>query len=497
LDRSPSVARAAHPLNDRTLHHHADRVDVPTYDRAALTPAVVHLSVGCFHRSHQAVAFDDLARAGEREWGLVGVGLRRREMKAALDAQNGLYTVVERGGEQESARVVGVIGAYHFAPEDPEAVLGALADPRTRLVTLTMTASAYHVDPSTGVFDADAEELVEDLAHPQTPTSALGYLVEGLDRRRRAGLPPFTVLSCDNLMDSGRVTRQAVVSYARMRDERLADWIDANGAFPGSMVDRITPKTTPRDIERLERTFGVQDRWPVVTEPFSQWIVEDEFCNGRPPLERVGVQFVPTAKPYSIMKTRLLNAVHLALGNLGTLVGHERTHEALADPLLRAYVTRVMAEEIAPHLPAVAGIDLEAYQATLVERLSNPRIGDQLHRLCRGGSVKLRNHILTSVRAGLEKNAPSELLTVAVAGWITHLQAPGAVDDPMASRLQPIARACGTDPRPLLAERAVFGDLARNGAFVAALERALLVMDARGARAAIAEALEASAEVAA
>ena len=485
---------APRPLSDRTLAHHGRRALIPTYDRAALTPSVVHMSVGSFHRSHQAVYFDELAqRGGSRDWGLVGVGLYRRRMQGVLSAQDGLYTVVSRGADGDEARIVGVITGYRFAPDEAEGVLAALADERTRLVTLTITGGGYKVDAATGAFAAGDAEVVADLLEPHHPASALGYLVEALDRRRRAGLAPFTILSCDNMPANGAIARTAVVELARMRDEPLARWIEQHVAFPSSMVDRITPRTMPQDRRMVERQFGIQDRWPVITEPFSQWIVEDAFCHGRPPLEEVGVQFVGDVRPYALMKTRLLNASHSALGYLGSLAGHDRTNEAITDPVYAGYVERMMREEIAPLLPPVPGIDLLEYQRILMHRFANPAIGDRLSRLCRNGSSKVPGHVLSSIREARVTGRPHGLLTLAVAGWVRYLRGvdedgrPVTIDDPAARRLEALAPGRGADPRPLLSDRRTFGSLGADPGFAAAVERDLRSLDRHGARAVVAD----------
>ncbi|HEV7844734.1 MAG TPA: mannitol dehydrogenase family protein, partial [Thermoleophilaceae bacterium] len=275
------------PLCEANLECLPPRVSPPGYDRRALRSGVAHLSVGSFHRSHQAVYFDDLARDGERDWGLVGIGVRRPRLRAALSAQNGLYTVVARGPGGDEARVVGAMTNYLFAPEDAAGTLDVLVDERTALVTLTITGNGYELDAEPG----------------SQPSTALGYLVEALDRRRQLGRAPFTVLSCDNLPGNGTVARDAVVGFAGLRDERLATWIERNVAFPSSMVDRITPQTTAADRAAVARDFGVIDRCPVITEPFSQWVLEDRFCNRRPPLDLVGAQFVEDVTPYALVKT--------------------------------------------------------------------------------------------------------------------------------------------------------------------------------------------------
>lgn len=286
------------PLGNDALTALADRVEVPTYDRSALSPAVVHLGVGGFHRAHQLVYFDDLAeRRISTDWGVVGVGMRSSSMRDALRPQDYLFTVVEKGACGEKGRVVGVMGDYVFAPESPDEVLETLSAPGTRLVTLTVTANGYPVDLDTGEFDDLAPEIVTDRQHPKAPRSVFGYLVRALDQRRQAGLAPFTVLSCDNIPHNGDAARTAVCSLAALIDPTLADWIDEHVSFPSSMVDRITPETSVAERDAIAVRLGVDDRWPVITEPFSQWIVEDDFCNGRPPLDQVGVQFVTDVQP--------------------------------------------------------------------------------------------------------------------------------------------------------------------------------------------------------
>src|SRR3954447_2752611 len=470
------------PLNEHTLALHAARVSVPAYDRGALARGVVHISVGSFHRSHQAVYFDELARRGLGEgWAVTGVGLHRRDMQLALEAQDGLYTVVARGAGGDEARVVGAITRYLFAPDHPGQVDDTLADARTRLVTLTITPGGYHVDPETGAFDDGHPEVVADVARRSHSRTALGLIVEGLERRRRAGRRPFTVLSCDNMPANGALVRAAVLGFAALRDAQLARWIAGHVAFPSSMVDRITPRTTDADRAFVERAFGVRDRWPVITEPFSQWIVEDAFCHHRPPLEEVGVQLVGDVRPYALAKTRLLNASHSALGYLGSHAGLVRTDEAMADPLFAGYVERMMAEEIAPLLPPTAGLDLASYRAGLLKRLANPAIGDRLSRLCRNGSTKVPRHIVATLREARAIGAPHDLLTLALAGWCRHLRgldgelddpAAGAPDDPPAARLRPLARAGGDDPARLLSDRATFGTLGDDAELVADLRRA-------------------------
>jgi fructuronate reductase/mannitol 2-dehydrogenase len=470
---------ATTPLNDATLESLADRVRVPTYDRSALTPAVVHIGVGGFHRAHQAVYLDELAERGlSTDWGVVGVSLRSRDMKDALDPQDGLYTVVERAEDVDEARVVGSILKVLHAPEDPEAVLDALADPRTRIVTLTITGEGYDVD------DADAR-------------TAPGYLVEALDRRRRAGTPPFTVLSCDNVPANGDTARGALVAFAGRRDHELAAWIEAEVAFPNTMVDRITPATTDEINDLVAREYGVEDRWPVVTEPYTQWVVEDRFCNGRPPLEEVGVQFVDEVEPYELLKKRLLNGSHSALGYVGYLLGHRESAEAMADPLVHGYLACLMGHEIAPLLPEVPGVDLDDYRATLLERFANPRVADKLERLCGRGSTKVPAYLLPSIVEARHAGRPHELLTLAVAAWVRYLRGTdltGAdipIKDARLDELQPLAVEGGDDPEPLMSESQMFGWLADDPMLVQSVARVLEALDRDGLRATVAAYVEA------
>lgn len=467
-------------------------VAVPGYDRSALRPAIVHIGVGGFHRAHQAVYLDDLARTGETGWGLVGVGLRSPEMGQVMADQDRLYLLVERGDDADRARVVGVVDRYLFAPDDPEEVLRTLADEETRLVTLTITGTGYRIDLHTGEFDADDDDVRADLADPAAPRTVFGFLAEALNRRRRAGLVPFTVLSCDNVPDNGAAARTAVASFARLRDPELADWIEAEVAFPGSMVDRITPTTTPEERDAIAAATGVDDRWPVITEPFTQWIVEDSFCNGRPPLDRVGVQFVEDVAPYKAMKTRMLNASHCALAYLGILAGFSTIDEVLADDTFRAYLEHLMDDEIAPLLPPVPGVDLEDYRRSLVRRFSNPKMGDQLGRLGRRGSTKMPDYVFPSVSAAIEAGRPHQLLLLAVAGWMRFLRGYDyagndvPVSGPLSERLVELAREGLTEPEALLTERSVFGGLGDDAGFVAGVEVALRALEEQGPREVIA-----------
>ena len=464
------MTSATVPLREADLGRLPARVDAPTYDRAALRPGVVHIGVGGFHRAHQAVYLDDLARRGLADgWGLTGVGLRSPRMGEVLRAQDCLYMVVARGAQGTSARVVGAMGRYLYGPQERARVLDALSDPATRLVTLTITGNGYHLSPDGG-FSVDDPLVASELEDPGRPETVFGYLVEALERRRRAGAGPFTVLSCDNIPDNGAAARTMVVSFAELRDPDLARWIERNVAFPSSMVDRITPETTGQERDDIVRSFGVDDRWPVVTEPFSQWVIQDEFCAGRPPLDEVGAQFVTDVAPYELTKKRLLNAGHCALGYLGYLAGYRTTAEVMADREYAAFIG-AMVDEVTPLLPRVPGLDLDDYRSSLLERLANPEMADQLSRLCRRGSTKVPSYLLPSIVETRAAGRSAPLLTLAVAGWFRYLQGadyagnPIEIEGPRKEEFMHLARAEGADPRPLLEVRDVFGGLADDEAF--------------------------------
>ena len=481
------------PLSAASLPLYATRMAAPTYDRSALVPSVVHIGVGGFHRAHQALYFDDLAARGETGWGVLGVGLRKPPMGEVLGAQDGLFTVVERGPAGDRTRVVGALVDYLFARDDSEAVLARLADPQTRLVTLTITGNGYLVDAECR-FEAEHDDVQHDLTSPATLRTMVGLLSEALGRRRASGAGPFTVLSCDNLPDSGAAARTSLVSYARLRDPALAEWIEARVTFPSSMVDRITPETSPALRDELERRSGAADRWPVVTEPFRQWIVEDDFCAGRPPLDLVGVQFVRDVAPYKVVKARVLNGGHCALGHLGTLAGHRTTDEAMGDPLIGPFLERLLRQEVLPLLPHAPGLDPDAYTTTTLERFANPAIGDALTRLCRRGSTKMPSYLLPSLHDALATGRPHAHLVVAVAAWLVYLRGrdlTGAeipIEDARLESLQALLRRGREDLRPVLGMRSVFGCLADRPDVVAELAAAVQTLTDDGLAAALAPA---------
>ncbi|MDT5145452.1 MAG: mannitol 2-dehydrogenase [Mycobacterium sp.] len=475
------------PLSNATLQLHSNQVAVPTYDRGELRPSIVHIGMGNFHRAHQAVYFDDLASRGiSRRWGITGVNLRRGEMSDSLKQQDWLYTVVERSRERDTARVVGSISQAHYAGENKSAVLKALSDERTRIVTMTITGDAYCIDNRTGEFNLNSTDVRTDLRLPNHCSTTWGYLAEALARRRRAGIAPFTVMSCDNVPDNGRAARTALVSFAGLRDPSLGRWIDRHVAFPATMVDRITPKTTGAEQVLVEQSFGIEDRRPVFAEPFRQWVIEDTFCNGRPPLEEVGVEFVTDVAGHKLVKTRLLNGSHSAIAYLALLAGYERVDEAMRDPVFGRYVEQLLYDEIAPLLPAVRHIDIEDYCATTIDRLRNPRISDRLERLAARGSVKMPAYLLPSLHEAIAAERPHAMMMLAVAGWARYLRGKDLegrdihIDDPQAKLLNTLATLGRNYPDPLLRNHDVFGDLRLVPGFVNRLGQLIEAIDQQG-----------------
>jgi mannitol 2-dehydrogenase len=377
-------------------------------------------------------------------------------------------------------------------------VLEKMADPGTRIVALTITEGGYYVNQGNGEFDATHPDIQHDLAHPHAPRCSFGFLLEALQRRRERGLAPFTIMSCDNLQNNGDVARTMLLAFAGLRDPGLADWLAAHGAFPNSMVDRITPATTDEHRALVRERFGIADAWPVMAEPFTQWVIEDRFPGGRPAWERVGAQLTDDVLPYEKMKLRLLNAGHQAMCYIGMLLGYEFAHEAMADADIRRLLVQLMDVEVTPLLPPVEGIDLVDYKRTLVERFSNPAIRDQLARIGTEGSARIPKFVLPSVREQLSRGGPIEVLSFTVACWfrylngVSELGTPMPLNDPHGERLRALALQGGAAAGPLLSMRDLFGELADAPRFVDAVSDALARLYRNGARAALAHVLNAT-----
>jgi mannitol-1-phosphate/altronate dehydrogenase len=476
-------------LSRPALAHLQPPVRRPDFDPARVTAGIVHLGLGGFHRAHMARYTHDLMgrRADMLGWGIIGAGLlpADRRMRDSLKPQDNLYTLVERSVAQESVTVIGSLADVVFAGESSAALLDAIDKPEIRIVSLTVTEHGHCLDRSTKQLDPNHRLIREDLAHPERPCSAIGIIVEAYRRRREAGIPAFTALSCDNIQHNGGVLRGAVLALAALREAKLADWIDRSASFPSTMVDRITPVTAEQDVKALAERYGIIDRWPVFAEAFSQWVIEDRFVAGRPAWEDVGAQFVADVAPYEFMKLRLLNASHLAVAGLGRLAGYVTVDAAMADPLIARYMTALMQRETGPTLPPVPGVDLPRYQATLIERFSNPRIRDTVERVNTDAPL---NILLDPIRDRLPSGASLELLALALAAWLRRVRGedergqPIDVRHPLAERLRVKAIEGGSDPRPLLGIVELFGDTGSDPRLVEPVGRWLTSLYATGSR---------------
>ncbi|MBK0417523.1 mannitol dehydrogenase family protein [Leucobacter sp. CSA1] len=462
-------------LRSSTLSIAKDNVVIPLYNRDARTPSIVHIGLGGFSRAHLAMYLDRLLARGAddgRDWSLCGVGLMPGDsaMRDVMEAQDRLYTLVTRASSgDEEARIIGSVSEYLFAPDDPEAVIRRLAAPGTLVVTLTVTEAGYGMSGEGETFDIDRAGARADAEPGALPRTAWGLLAEALRRRRAEGIPPFTVLSCDNIQGNGEVARAALVGFARHVDPGLAGWIDENVAFPNSMVDRITPATTDRDRAAVAELTGLEDRWPVCSERFEQWVVEDRFSPVRPPLDAVGAQFVPDVAPYEKMKLRLLNASHQAMSYLGLLEGFTEVHEACEDPDFSGFVAGYLREEAAPTLDPVPGVDLADYRAALLSRFRNRAIRDTLARQVVDGSSRIPAFLLPVALERAAHGLAVERCALVLAAWQACLLR-GARD--------PGARLVTHDARLAELESAALGDEAEPGSFLDAALAPAAVPDA-------------------
>jgi mannitol 2-dehydrogenase len=477
-------------LSNRTLKEIGDRVAVPTYDRAKVVPGIMHFGVGNFHRAHQAMYLDNLMNSGNAlDWGICGVGVLPSDarMRDVLAAQDGLYTLTLRHADGRlEPRVIGSIVKYLFAPDDPEAVLRQLTEPATRIVSLTVTEGGYNNHPVTGKFDLGNQAIVDD-AKSSNPSTIFGLIVEGLRRRRAAEVAPFTVMSCDNIQSNGDVAKAAFVAFAMIADIEIANWIDTNVAFPNSMVDRITPATTEADVLLVRDDFGIDDQWPVLSEPFKQWVLEESFTLGRPPYELTGVQVVDDVMPYELMKLRLLNVGHQALAYFGYLAGYRFAHEAMGDSSIRAFVRAYMDQDGTPTLLPVPGIDLETYKRQLIGRFSNPEVKDTLARLCADTSNRIPKWLVPVIRVNLDQDGDVSMSAAIIASWARYAEGideagrPIEVVDALCSTLIGRARSYEQDELAFLRDRDLFGDLVDEPRFTEPYRATLRQLHEEGA----------------
>jgi len=446
-------------------------IATPSYDRDSVSVGIAHIGAGHFHRAHQAMYIDRLLQRGlAREWGICGVGVMPGDwtMRDVLRDQDGLYTLIlENPDGSRDAQVIGSIIDYRYAPDDRQAALELLAAASTRIISLTITEGGYR--------------------DPDGPAFAL--ITEALARRRGRGIAAPTIVSCDNIESNGEIARRAVLANAERRDPGLADWVAEHTRFPSSMVDRITPATTLEMAAQVRRDFGVSDRWPVLAEPFTAWVLEDDFADGRPPLEQAGVLLVDDVGPYESMKLRLLNAGHQSLCYFAYLCGIEFVHDAARDPLFAEFLLAYFDFEAIPTLAPVPGIDLHDYSRTLVERFGNPGVRDTVARLCAYSSDRIPKWLLPVIYDNLASDGSVRLAAATVASWARYAEGtdewgePYEVVDQLADSLIPIARSQYENPTAFIEIAAVFGDLAHQPRFVQAYSWALDSLHRKGARA--------------
>lgn len=460
-----------------TLATLPDRVALPAYERARLSPGILHIGMGNFHRAHQAVYLDRLFNLGvDHDWAIVGAGIMPfdADRRAALAGQDWLSTVVEMSPGSFEARVTGAM--IDFCPAEAQAIIRRIADPAIRIVSLTITEGGYFIDAATGRFDAAHPDIRHDAGHPDSPRTVFGILLAGLSLRRAEGHPPPAILSCDNIPENGHVTRQALEGLAALYSGDLRDWVARDVAFPNSMVDRITPATSEGKRAQVAAEFRIDDAAPVVCEPFSQWVMEDNFPLGRPALEKVGVEFVRDILPYETMKLRILNAGHAAISYPAALLGFDCVHEAMADPDITAWLMQLMCEEVIPVLGPIPGVDYHSYLTTCVGRFSNPELRDTIARLCQDGSNRQPKFILPTIAEGLDAGRSVDGLALEVAFWCRYCAEAPALDDPRASVLQQAARATRENPAAFLALWDVFGTLGRDERFVRSFARQIATL---------------------
>lgn len=412
------------PLNQENLSHFAEVVSCPTYDRSKISTGIVHVGVGGFHRAHQAYYTDELLEKKEHyNWGICGVALLPFDDKIyqVLKNQDGLYTVMikELDGTL-SIKVIGSIIEYLFAPDNPLTVIEKMAHPDTRIISLTITEGGYNYDEATGEFIFENPNIQHDLTHPDAPKTIFGYLAQAFKIRKERGTIGCTVQSCDNIQGNGHVTKKMVTSYIKKSEPDLIEWVNSNISFPNSMVDRITPVTTTQDIVLLRDKAGIQDDWPVVCEPFKQWIIEDDFISGRLVWEKVGAQFVNNVEPYEKMKLSLLNAGHSVLGILGTLMGYTTIDEAVGNPSINAFLRSFMDNEVTPVLGDLEGVNLKSYKDSLIERFGNIYMKDQIYRICSESSAKIPIFILPTVKAQLKQKGTIKHAAFFIAAWAIY-----------------------------------------------------------------------------
>jgi mannitol 2-dehydrogenase len=472
-------------LNSKNLPHIPREATLPAYDRSVIKTGIVHIGVGAFHRAHQAVYTDMLLQdPGNKGWGICGIGLLESDRKIIdqLVQQDGLYSVMITGPDGIlTARVIGSLIECLYAPDDPQVVIEKMADPDVKIITLTITEGGYNFDSATGEFMINEPAVQADLKNPENPKTVFGYLTRALKQRMDRGLKGLTIQSCDNIPQNGDVLNRMLLTYVKEAEPGMAEWINNEIAFPNSMVDRITPVITLKDKENLKAVFSIDDACPVVCEPFMQWVIENNYANGRPSWESVGTKFVNDVAPYEKMKIRLLNAGHSLLGFLGTLSDCQTVDEAVSVPLIGDFLRSFMDRDVTPALGTVEGIDLTEYKDKLIQRFGNPYIKDKLLRICLDSSAKIPKFVLPTIRENLETGGEIKHGVAIIAAWCRYLELAGTpghtyeIQDAQKEMLQKNALASvKQDPLAFIKTDTLFGDLVNSERFVTSY---LSVMD--------------------
>lgn len=468
-------------LSLTTLDQLPVTVQPPGYDPSAHGVGIVHLGIGAFHRCHMAVYTDQILREHGGDWRILGVSLRSTTIRDQLVPQDGLYTIVVKDGAGAHAQVIGSVAGVLWAPEDTDSVLAVMASPKTKIISLTVTEKGYCHDPATGKLNPDHPDILHDLAHPKSPKSAIGYLVRSLERRRHEKAGPVTILCCDNLPSNGKIVQALVLDFASRADATLTEWIMANATFPSTMVDRIVPAMEAAEVKAFSDKYHIEDAAVLQTEPFTQWVIEDNFATDRPAWENAGAMLVTHVEPFEDAKLRMLNGAHSALAYLGFLSGYEYVHQAMQDEKIRSVVDHLMREEAARSLTPPEGFDLEAYSLELQERFDNPALQHRTYQIAMDGSQKIPQRFLGTIRTQLKTGGSIKACCLGIAAWMRYVMAKDeqgeafVVQDPFAKKLTTIAQQNSSSAKQLcvslLAIRAVFGpDLIQNARFVSEVE---------------------------
>ena len=476
-------------------------VQRPTYDRSNLKTRMVHIGFGAFHRAHQALCSDKLAEQGS-DWGYCEVNLNSGDLIQALREQNLLYTLTEMADDSLQTRVIGVITqALHGKSDGIEAVINAMSQPEVAIVSMTVTEKGYCHQPASGNLNPDHPDIVHDLQNPDSPRSLPGLILAAIRRRRKQDLPAFSVMSCDNMPENGHVIRNVIVQLAQYQDPALADYIQQHITFPSTMVDRIVPAMTDAAFAALNARLGCSDPVAVEAEPFFQWVIEDNFVNGRPAWEKAGAELVSDVLPYEEMKLRMLNGSHSFLAYLGFLAGYEYISDCMADPHFRAAARSLMVDEQAPTL-RTQGVDLNAYADSLIARYENRAIKHRTGQIATDGTQKLPQRMLDSLRWHLQRGSDCDLLLLGVAGWMRYVGGidekgqPIEIRDPMKAQLAECVASSEEGEarvRAFLSMREVFGDdLAQNADVVGRLTAWYNKLATQGARATVHQCLNRS-----